>query len=61
MLSHLASQEAMGKSLIATDHPLAGGGSAANRATTMADLNEASLEDNLIDISTFTDDRGLTI
>ena len=50
-----------GKSLIATDHPLAGGGSAANRATTMADLNETSLEDSLIDISTFTDDRGLTI
>ena len=50
-----------GKSLIATDHPLSGGGSAANRATTMADLNEASLEDNLIDISTFTDDKGLII
>ena len=50
-----------GKSLIATDHPLSGGGRAANRATTMADLIEASLEDNLIDISTFTDDRGLTI
>ena len=50
-----------GKSLIATDHPLAGGGSAANRATTMADLNETSLEDNLISISTFTDDRGLNI
>jgi len=50
-----------GKALIATDHPLAGGGTAANRATTMADLNETSLEDALIDISTFTDDRGLTI
>ena len=50
-----------GKSLIATDHPLSGGGTAANRATTMADLNEASLEDNLIDISTFTDDKGLII
>ena len=50
-----------GKPLIATDHPLAGGGTAANRATTMADLNETSLEDALIDISTFTDDRGLTI
>jgi hypothetical protein len=37
------------------------GGTLANRATTMADLNETSLEDNLIDISTFTDDRGLTI
>ena len=50
-----------GVSLINTAHPLAGGGSAANRATTMADLNETSLEDALIDISTFTDDRGLTI
>ena len=50
-----------GVSLINTAHPLAGGGTAANRATTMADLNEASLEDALIDISTFTDDRGLTI
>ncbi len=49
------------KSLIATDHPLSGGGSAANRATSMADLNETSLEDALIDISGFTDDRGLTI
>jgi len=27
----------------------------------MADLNETSLEDALIDISGFTDDRGLTI
>jgi hypothetical protein len=50
-----------GVSLINTGHPLAGGGTAANRATTMADLNETSLEDALIDISTFTDDRGLTI
>ena len=50
-----------GVSLINTSHPLAGGGTAANRATTMADLNETSLEDALIDISTFTDDRGLTI
>ena len=50
-----------GKTLIATDHPLGGGGSLANRATTMADLNETSLEDNLISISTLTDDRGLNI
>jgi phage major head subunit gpT-like protein len=50
-----------GKSLIATDHPMSGGGTLANRATTMADLNETSLEDALISISTFTDDRGLTI
>lgn len=50
-----------GQPLISTAHPLAGGGTLANRATTMADLNETSLEDMLIDISTFTDDRGLTI
>ena len=50
-----------GKVLIATDHPLGGGGSLANRASTMADLNETSLEDALINISTFTDDRGLAI
>ena len=50
-----------GKVLVATDHPLGGGGSLANRATTMADLNETSLEDSLINISTFTDDRGLNI
>ena len=50
-----------GVSLINTAHPLAGGGTAANRATTMADLNETSLEDDLISISTFTDDKGLTI
>ena len=39
-----------GVTLINTAHPLAGGGTAANRATTMADLNETSLEDALIDI-----------
>jgi len=50
-----------GKSLIATDHPLSGGGSAANRQTSMADLNETSLEAMLIDISDFVDDRGLLI
>ena len=48
-------------SLINTGHTLAGGGTAANRASSMADLNETSLEDALIDISDFTDDRGLTI
>jgi len=50
-----------GKSLINTAHPLSGGGTAANRATSMAYLNETSLEDALIDIGGFTDDRGLTI
>jgi hypothetical protein len=50
-----------GQPLFSTAHPLSGGGTLANRAVTMADLNETSLEDALIDISTFTDDRGLTI
>ena len=50
-----------GVSLVNTAHPLAGGGTDANRATTMADLNETSLESALVDIATFTDDRGLTI
>jgi hypothetical protein len=50
-----------GVSLINTAHVLAGGGTAANRASSMADLNETSLEDALIDISDFTDDRGLQI
>jgi hypothetical protein len=50
-----------GTTLISLSHPLAGGGTARNRATTMADLNETSLEDNIIDISTFVDDRNLTI
>ena len=50
-----------GKPLVATDHPLSGGGNGANRAATFADLNETSLEDALIRISTQTDDRGLAI
>ena len=50
-----------GVSLVNTAHPLAGGGTDANRATTMADLNETSLEAALVDIATFTDDRGLQI
>ena len=50
-----------GVSLINTGHTLAGGGTAANRASSMADLNETSLEDALIDISDFADDKGLLI
>ena len=50
-----------GVSLINTAHPLAGGGSDANRASSMADLNETSLEAALVDLATFTDDRGLNI
>jgi len=50
-----------GQPLVSTAHPLVGGGTARNRATTMADLNETSLEDNIIDISTFVDDKNLII
>ena len=48
-----------GVSLINTAHPLAGGGS--DKASSMADLNETSLEAALVDLATFTDDRGLNI
>ena len=50
-----------GQPLVSTAHPLVGGGTARNSATTMADLNETSLEDNIIDISTFVDDKNLII
>ena len=50
-----------GVSLINTSHPLANGGSLANRATTMSDLNETSLENALISISTFVDDRDMIL
>jgi hypothetical protein len=42
-------------------HPLTGGGTFANEPSTDADLNETSLEDAIISISTFVDDRGLNI
>lgn len=50
-----------GQPLISESHPLSSGGSGSNRASTFADLNETSLEDTLIRISTQTDDRGLSI
>ena len=50
-----------GQPLVSTAHPLSSGASGANRAATFADLNETSLEDALIRISTQTDDRGLAI
>lgn len=50
-----------GVSLINTSHPLANGGSLANLATTMSDLNETSLENALISISTFVDDRDMIL
>ena len=50
-----------GVALCATDHPLTNGGTFANEPTTAADLNETSLEDALIKIAGFVDERGLII
>lgn len=50
-----------GKTLCATDHPLVSGGTNANRPTTAADLNETSLENAVIEIAAWTDERGLLI
>lgn len=50
-----------GKELCATDHPNAAGGTFANELSVAADLSQASLEQMAIDISNFTDDRGLKI
>jgi hypothetical protein len=50
-----------GKELCATDHPTVGGGNFRNELTTAADLNETSMEQALIDISAFIDERGLKI
>ena len=49
-----------GKELCATDHPTLAG-SFANELNTPAELNETSLEQSLIDIAAFTDERGLKI
>lgn len=50
-----------GKELCATDHPLSGGGTFRNEPATAADLNETSLENALIDISTFVDERNMIV
>ena len=50
-----------GKELCATDHPTVGGGNFRNELSTSADLNETSLEQSLIDIAAFIDERGLKI
>lgn len=50
-----------GKELCATDHPLQGGGTLRNELSTAADLSPAAVEQALIDIGKFTDDRGLKI
>ena len=50
-----------GVSLINASHPLATGGTFSNVLATAADLNETSLEQSLIDIAAFVDERGLKI
>jgi phage major head subunit gpT-like protein len=50
-----------GKELCATDHPNVAGGTWSNELTTAADLSEAALEQAVIDIANFTNDRGLRI
>ena len=50
-----------GKPLCADDHPTLSGPVLKNELATPADLSETSLEQALIDISAFTDERGLLI
>jgi hypothetical protein len=50
-----------GVSLCSTAHPLISGGTNSNRPTTAADLNETSLENAVIQIAGWTDERGLLI
>lgn len=50
-----------GKPLCATDHPTLSGPDLRNELSTPADLSETSLEQALIDIAAFTDERGLKI
>ena len=47
--------------LFSTAHPTVAGGNQKNRLTTNADLNETSLEQMVIDIAAFVDERGLLI
>jgi hypothetical protein len=50
-----------GVTLFSTAHPTVGGSTNANTPATAADLNETSLEQAVIDIAAFTDERGLLI
>ena len=49
------------KSLFTTNHPTVSGTVVKNTLTTQADLNETSLEQALLDINAFTDERGLRV
>ena len=50
-----------GKELFALDHPTLTGGDGANEPSTDSDLNETSLENAMIDIAAFKDERGIKI
>ena len=50
-----------GVSLFSTSHPLVNGGTNANTTSTPADLNETALENAVIQIAAWTDERGLLI
>jgi hypothetical protein len=50
-----------GVALCATNHPTLSGPDLSNELAVAADLTEASLEQALIDIASFTDERGLKI
>tara|TARA_R100001129_G_scaffold186515_1_gene178583 strand:+ start:1573 stop:2481 length:909 start_codon:yes stop_codon:yes gene_type:complete len=50
-----------GVALCATTHPTLEGANLSNTLATAADLSETSLEQSLIDIAAFTDERGLKI
>jgi len=50
-----------GQALFSTAHPLVSGGTNSNRPATNADLNETSLENAVIQIAGWTDERGLLI
>jgi len=54
-------QSGDGVSLFNTAHPTVSGAVNANRPGTDADLNETSLEQAIIDIGAYTDERGLLI
>ena len=47
--------------LFSTAHPLISGGTNSNKPSTNADLNETSLENAVIQIAAWTDERGLLI
>jgi len=50
-----------GVSLFNSSHPLVNGGTNANSPSTPADLNETALENAVIQIAAWTDERGLLI